>query len=295
MRASDQPTFRFVTCSEMRALTLGVLLVLSAPASPAQEVGRDLTRSTVLVIPPGVEPGGTPSAPLPRVPRPRWWAPLASAAAPGSGQALFGQKRWLPYIALEVWAWLQYVYVRREGSRRRREYEALARDVARSRFPGPYPVGNFEYYEHMLKNAESGEFDRLPDGDVDPETDTTTYNGRRWLDARRLFWEDPNNAPPAGSPAYVSALEFYEVNAIAPDYRWSWLAAQVEYDVFRRTIVRSNAAYKRSVEYLGVIIANHALSSVDAFVTLRLRTRAEMPGYLGLQAELPMSSILPRH
>jgi hypothetical protein len=147
----------------------------------------------------------------------------------------------------------------------------------------------------MLKNAESGEFDLLPGGDIDPETDTTTYNGRRWLDARRLFWEDPANAPPPGSPAYVSALEFYEVNAIPTEYRWSWQLAQVEYDMFRRTIVRSNVAYKRSVEYLGVIIANHALSSVDAFVTLRLRTRAGMPGYLRLEGELPMESILPRH
>jgi hypothetical protein len=279
----------------MRALTLGVLLVLAAPAAPAQGLESDFTRSTTLVIPPGAWPSGAEAAALPRVPRPRWWAPLASAAAPGSGQAMLGQKRWLPYLALEVWAWLQYVDVKREGSRRRQEYQSLARDVARSRFPGPHPVGDFEYYEHMLKNAESGEFDRLPGGDLDPETDTTTYNGRRWLDARRLFWEDPNDAPPLDSQPYVAALEFYQVNAIPPAYRWSWRAAQVEYDVFRRTIVRSNVAYKRSVEYLGIIIANHALSSVDAFVTLRLRTRAGMPGYLRLQGELPMSSILPRH
>ena len=295
MRESDPRTFRFAIFSEMRALTLGVLLILSAPTAPAQEVESDFVRSTPLVIPPGALPPVFEAGALPRVPRPRWWAPLASAAAPGSGQALLGQKRWLPYLALEVWAWLQYIDVRRDGSRRRQEYQSLARDVARARFPGPYPVGDFEYYEHMLKNAESGEFDRLPGGDIDPETDTTTYNGRRWLDARRLFWEDANNAPPVNSQPYLAALEFYEVNAIPPEYRWSWRAAQVEYDVFRRTIVRSNVAYKRSVEYLGVIIANHALSSVDAFVTLRLRTREGMPGYLRLEGELPMSSILPRH
>jgi hypothetical protein len=194
-----------------------------------------------------------------------------------------------------VWAWIQYIDTRREGGRRRREYQSLARDVARSRFPGPYPVGDFEYYEHMLKNVESGDFDLVPGGDLDPETDTITYNGRRWLDARRLFWEDPNDPPALGSPAYLSALEFYRVNAIPTQYRWSWLLAPLEFDVFRRSIVRSNVAYKRSVEYLGVIIANHALSAVDAFVTLRLRTRAEIPGSLELQGELPMASILPRH
>ncbi len=295
MPGSGPPTSRFATCSEMRALSLGVFLLAAALPAFAQGVESEFTRSATLVIPPGAALVGVEASPLPRVPRPRWWAPLASAAAPGSGQAVLGQKRWLPYIALEVWAWLQYIDVRREGGRRRRDYQSLARDVARSRFPGPYPVGDFEYYEHMLTNPESGEFDVLPGGGIDPETDTTTYNGRRWLDARRLFWEDPGNAPPVGSPSYASALEFYEMNAIPTAYRWSWRLSQVEYDTFRRTIVRSNVAYKRSVEYLGVIIANHALSSVDAFVTLRLRTRAGMPGYLGLEGELPMASILPRH
>ena len=295
MQASDPRTFRFATCSEMRALTLGVLLVLAAPAALAQGFETDFTRSAPLVIPPGALAGDAEASALPRVPRPRWWAPLASAAAPGSGQAVLGQKRWLPYLALEVWAWLQYIDVKREGGRRRREYQSLARDVARARYPGPYPVGDFEYYEHMLKNAESGEYDRLPGGGLDPETDTLTYNGRRWLDARRLFWEDPEDAPPLDSQPYIAALQFYEVNAVRSAYRWSWRSALVEYDVFRRTIVRSNVAYKRSVEYLGIIIANHALSSVDAFVTLRLRTREGMPGYLRLEGELPMSSILPRH
>ena len=279
----------------MRALVLGVIIFAAASPALAQGVEPDLTRSVPLVIPPGVVPASPPASSLPRIPRPHWWAPLASAAVPGTGQAVLRQKRWLPYLALEVWAWLQYIDVKREGGRRRREYQSLARDVARSRFPGPYPVGDFEYYEHMLKNPESGEFDLLPGGGIDPETDTTTYNGRRWLDARRLFWEDPNSPPPGDSQPYHSALEFYELNAIPTDYRWSWSLAQAEYDVFRRTIVRSNVAYKRSVEYLGVIIANHALSSVDAFVTLRLRTRAGMPGYLRLEGELPMRSILPRH
>jgi hypothetical protein len=279
----------------MRGFALSVLMAVATPGVLAQSIDNRLDAAVPLVFQQAAAFAPSHAPPLPRVPRPRWWAPLASAAAPGSGQAVLGQKRWLPYLALEVWAWLQYVDVRREGSKRRSEYQALARDVARARYPGPHPVGDFEYYEHMLKNPESGEYDRLPGGEIDPETDTTTYNGRRWLDARRLFWEDPNNAPPIGSQSYVAAIDFYEVNAIPSEYRWSWRSAKLEYDVFRRTIMRSNVAYKRSVEYLGVIIANHALSSVDAFVTLRLRTRAEMPGYLELEGELPMASILPRH
>jgi hypothetical protein len=279
----------------VRAVALTVLIVAAAPSAFAQTSGNRFTLTTPMLIPPGADVTPADQTPLPRVPRPRWWAPLASAAAPGSGQAILGQKRWLPYLAFEAWAWIQYIDTRREGGRRRREYQSIARDVARSRFPGPYPVGDFEYYEHMLKSVESGNFDVLAGGEIDPETDTTTYNGRRWLDARRLFWEDPNNAPEVGSPAYRSALEFYQANAIPTQYRWSWRSATLEYDTFRRTIVRSNVAYKRSVEYLGVIIANHALSAVDAFVTLRLRTRAGIPGYLELEGALPMASILPRH
>lgn len=279
----------------MRAAALAVLLFAAASPSPAQQQGDGPIRSVPLVIPPRSGILAEAGSGLPRFPRPAWWAPLASAAVPGSGQAVLGQRRWLPYIAFEVWALIQYIDTRREGGRRRREYQALARDVARSPFPGPYPVGDFEYYEHMLKNLESGAFDRVPGGDVDPEVDTTTYNGRRWLDARRLYWEDPEVAPPVGSQPYESAIDFYELNAVPTEFRWSWTSAQVEYDVFRRTIVRSNLAYKRSVEYLGVIIANHALSAVDAFVTLRIRTRAEMPGYLELEGSLPIASILPRH
>lgn len=279
----------------MRTVALAVLVVTAAPSALSQQSNTGNMLATPLAIPPRTDAAVTDGPPLPRVPRPQWWAPLASAAAPGSGQALLGQKRWLPYLAFETWALIQYIDTRRDGGRRRREYQSLARDVARSRFPGPYPVGDFEYYEHMLKSVESGDFDVLPGGGIDPETDTTTYNGRRWLDARRLFWEDPNDAPPPGSDAYLRALEFYEVNAIPTQYRWSWRLARLEYDTFRRTIVRSNVAYKRSVEYLGVIIANHALSAVDAFVTLRLRTRAGMPGYLELEGELPIASILPRH
>jgi hypothetical protein len=279
----------------MRVIALAVLLVAAARSALAQHNEIELTLSAPFVVPPGGASPAPATPSLPRVPRSQWWAPLASAAVPGSGQAVLGQKRWLPYLALEMWAWIQYADARRDAGRRRRHYQAIAREVARARFPGPYPTGDFEYYENMLKNVESGDFDVVPGGEIDPETDTTTFNGRRWLDARRLFWEDPENPPPIGSQPYVSALEFYGTNAIPTEYRWSWQSAQLEYDTFRRTIVRSNLAYKRSVAYLGVIIANHALSAVDAFVTLRLRTRAEMPGQLELEGKLPLASILPRH
>lgn len=276
----------------MRFLRLALVLAV-APVAEAQ-LARPMGMTLPLDSAPALRLEEMPTA-MPRSARPQWWAPIASAAVPGTGQAVLNQKRWLPYLALEVWAWIQYADTRRTANRRRDEYQRIAREVARSRFPGPYPVGGFDYYEHMLKNAESGDFDRIPGGVIDPETDTATFNGRRWLDARRLYWEDPSAPPPVGSEAYENALKFYEDNAIGTDFRWSWRTAQFEYDLFRRTIVRSNASYRRSVEYLGVIIANHALSAVDAFVTLRIRTRADAPGVLEFDAQLPMASILPRH
>ena len=175
-----------------------------------------------------------------------WWAPLASLALPGSGQASLGQDRFLPYLAIEAYAWVRYANDRRDGERFRTEYRALARSVARSAF-GPATLnGPFEYYERMEKWVESGAYDLVPGGTIDPETDTLTFNGAQWLLARRTFWQDPDAPPEPGSPEYLEALRFYRGRAIQPDFRWSWRDAQLAQDVFRRTIARSlrNGAHR---------------------------------------------------
>jgi hypothetical protein len=53
--------------------------------------------------------------------------------------------------------------------------------------------------------------------------------------------------------------------------RWSWRNAQLEWDDFRQSINRKNEASRSARHYLGVIAVNHLLSTVDAFVTIRLR------------------------
>jgi hypothetical protein len=203
---------------------------------------------------------------------PRWWAPLASAALPGTGQALFQQDRWLPYLAIEAFAWFQYAASRTEGRRQSRSYRRLARDVAQAPF-GSTSEGDFDYYERMKHFTESGVYDLVPGAEIEPEIDTLTSNGALWLLARRTYWADPDVAPELASPQYRNALTFYETRAVRPEFRYSWRNAQFEHDVFRRTIDRSNDAYRRSVEYLGAVLANHALSTVDAYVTLRLQRR----------------------
>ncbi len=204
-----------------------------------------------------------------------WWTPLASAVIPGSGQARLSQDRFVAYLALEGYAWARYGVDLREGRRQRNRYRALARDVARAAFPGSKPSGNFDYYERMEHFVESGVFDLDPGGVLQPEVDTATYNGSLWLLARRTFWENPDLPPPPESPRYRQAIELYTARAATPDFQWSWRNAQLEHDVFRRTIDLSNEAIRRSILDLSVVLANHALSTVDAFITLRLRQRTE--------------------
>jgi hypothetical protein len=203
------------------------------------------------------------------------WAVLASAVVPGSGQALLRQDRFVAYIAIEAYAWARYVADAREGRNARASYRTLASDVARRQFGDKRPVGDFDYYERMEKFAESGAYDAVPGGDLDPETDTTTANGAIWLLARQTYWTDPTTPPPKSSQEYSNAITSYRDRAVRPEYQWSWANARLEYAEYRRTIRRSNNAYRTSLQDLGIVIANHALSTVDAFVTVRLRRHVE--------------------
>lgn len=224
-----------------------------------------------------------------------WWAPLASLALPGSGQATLGQDRFLPYLAVEAYAWVRYANDRRDGERFRTEYRALARSVARSAFGPATPNGPFEYYERMEKWVESGAYDLVPGGTIDPETDTLTFNGAQWLLARRTFWQDPDAPPAPGSPEYLAALRFYRGRAIQPDFRWSWRDAQLAQDVFRRTIARSNDAYRHAGMDLGIILGNHVLSMVDAFVSIRLRRPRDRGPGIGLEVNVPLPQSFSTH
>ena len=228
-------------------------------------------------------PGFTATRPRGKAP---WWAPLASAVIPGAGQARLGQDRFIGYLAVEAYAILQYVRDTREAGRRRAEYHELARRVARSVFSDNRPDGDFVYYETMSKYIESGVYDLVPGGDLQPEIDTGTYNGDQWLLARQTYWSSLDSPPDPGSPEYAAALNFYRARAITPEYRWSWRNAQLQQDLFRRTIGLSNDAVRRATTDLGVILANHALSMVDAYVSVRLLNRPGSSG-LGIEASMP--------
>lgn len=194
------------------------------------------------------------------------WAPLASLALPGSGQLLLGHDRWIGYLAVEVLAWLQYSKDIADRAAQEHAYKDLARRVARAGFTRTFPDADWLYYEWMRDRLESGRFSLNPAGPTVPETDTSTYNGNRWVIAQTT------------QPTTELALEQYEREAIRPEYQWSWRNAQLQYDIYKRTTDKRNDAARAAVKDLLVIGANHFLSMIDAFTTFRLEARREAGG-----------------
>lgn len=214
-------------------------------------------------------------------------ATLASAIIPGAGQTLLGSRRAIIYSAAEVVGLVAYASQQRKGDHERDRYLELAKGTARSRFNPDGPVGDWDYHERMEKFAASGAFDIVPGGPLDPEPDETTYNGSVWLLARQTYWRDPNATPPTSSAEYEAALSFYKNRAVSDDMRWSWLGTGDSLQQYRHAIAQSNSAFRRAEQTLGLVIANHFFSAVDAFVSVKMRARNEPDGRVTLVASLP--------
>jgi hypothetical protein len=216
-------------------------------------------------------------------------ATLASAILPGAGQAMLRSGRAFIYAGIEVLGWVRYSKQQNDGDRFRRRYRELSRTVARAAFNPAGPDGDWDYYERMEKFAASGAFDRIPGGDVDPESDASTYNGSIWLLARQTYWRNPDAPPAPASPEFQSALAFYTKRAVPPDLRWSWVGAAEGFQQFRHSVAASNTAFKRAEQTAGLIIANHILSAVDAYVSVRMRLSNNVGGgtTLGFTTQAP--------
>jgi hypothetical protein len=205
---------------------------------------------------------------------------LLSALVPGTGQRVLGQERWVAYLAGEVWAWVQYLERRREGRNLQDRYRDLAWLVARRVSSGPRVDGNFEYYESMTKFQASGAYDIDPDElGVQPEPDPETFNGSMWALARQIFFLDDPDAPvEIGSDQYKKALRYYLSRAYAPELAWNWSDNTLQQAEFSHLIQESDENLRRSTTMVGVILANHLLSSVDALVSGRLlQERSQEP------------------
>lgn len=218
---------------------------------------------------------------------PLWSAPLASAIVPGLGQARLHQDRFVAFMAAEAFLVLQYAKSSGEGRDNARKYRAIARDIARRGFPGTHPdTSAWKYYETMEKYLESGFFTLSGSGPTVPETDVTTYNGAQWVEARVLFGVPLDDPGAVQNPNYAQALARYESTAVRQAYGWSWRNAQLEQDLYKRTIASSNDAYRRATGDLIAIIANHVISAVDAFSSVRLTQAAG--GEMRMSASIPV-------
>lgn len=220
-----------------------------------------------------------------------WWAPVASAVLPGSGQAVMRQTRAAGYAALELYTWLQFAESRRDSRRARGEYRRIARDIARQPCAAPCPDGDWDYYER-LENPDfigSGRFDAIPGGELDPETADSTYNGFVWGLARELYFGGRASVPTT-DPAYQRALAYYRQRAYGDAYLWSWRDRQNLLGEYRLTVNRQNSADRAITNALSVLVANRVLSLVDAFVTVRAR-RLGPDGPAELSATLPWSRV----
>ena len=222
-----------------------------------------------------------------------WIRPVASLLLPGTGQLMAGQDRAAIYFVAELYLIARLLQLNHQAHNEADRFRDLAYDVARAPFdPGPRDTV-FEYYETMERFIESGSYDLDPGQAFVPEADPTTYNGSMWLLARRTFWTDPDVPPDPTSEEYQRALQFYNSRAVGPGYLWSWRSAGLEHDEFRQSIRRSDAAFRSAQDRVGLLLANHVLSAVDAMISSRLsaatKRSASIHTTLGLRGHKTIS------
>jgi hypothetical protein len=188
-------------------------------------------------------------------------------------------------MAAEVWAWIQFRARRLEGRDLQSRYRDLAWLVARRVSSGPRIDGNFEYYEALTEFNSSGAFDADPDRPgVQPEEDADTYNGSIWTLSLEIFLRgDPEEPVTEGSEQYIKALKYYTSRAYAPELAWSWGNEALQQAEFTNLIKRSDENLRRSTAMVGLILANHLLSAVDAWVAAKLGESGGAPPALSLQ------------
>ena len=201
------------------------------------------------------------------------------------------QSRGALYLVAEAFLLTRFIALNREGRRERDRFLELAFVVARGGFSPSARDTSFEYFEQMGRFVESGPFDVDPDARLRPPDDKRTFNGTIWALAQETFFTDPDNPPPADSPEFQRALDFYRRRAIGPNFQWSWRNAGLEQDLFRQTIDQSDEAFRAATQQLGLLLANHVLSVVDAFVSHRLSPNrgVSMSSYIDADPRWPAS------
>lgn len=223
-----------------------------------------------------------------KAPRAPWVAPLSSLVIPGSGQGLLGQQRSVAYLVVEAFLIIRSSQAYHADQNARKRYRTLAADVARAEFGASRPDGAWEYYEEMGKYEASGAFDKGTAGVFTPESDVSTFNGKQWELAREQFW-DIDHPPATNAPEYQRALNYYKSRAVQGSFMWSWRDNSLYQTAFLEAIDESNNSNQRYVTTIGFVAANHLVSLIDAYVTVRLRRY----GGAGLSAASVNTKLLP--
>jgi hypothetical protein len=190
-----------------------------------------------------------------------------SALLPGAGQYRLGKKRAWAYMAVESAAWVVYAERRVAAGRARDRYRDFAWTRARLQ-TGTRNDGDFAYYETLSKWPRSGAFDGDPlTVGLQPETDPAAYNGSIWSRAERIFRPAPGAMP--GDPQLEGALAYYRERAYGDEFLWDWTGAAPDQAAYGGLIKESDARFRRATNALGVLLANHLVSAVDAFLDAR--------------------------
>jgi len=202
-------------------------------------------------------------------PRAQELAPtLLSLALPGLGQHALGQNRKWIYGAIEVAGWVAFFERRGAGGEYRDRYRDFAWTEGRLQVGGRID-GDFDYYETLSKWGQSGAFDTDSGlAGVQPEMDATTYNGSIWTLASQIFI--PGGGPvPETDPAYQSALAYYTQRAYGTAFLWDWSAVPGGREELGALIEASDDRFRQATSALGIVIANHLVSAVDAYLSSR--------------------------
>lgn len=226
---------------------------------------------------------------------------LFSALLPGTGQLVRDQKRGIAYLAAEAAALTAWAFFRNEGNNNEDEYIEFARENARETAANfdPYwnPIedrihpeleGDWDYYEHMSQYRRSGRYDRDLNTDyyttrnirdLDPETEwDDSFNYRQWGISRiNYFHPDPENPDPnalVGTSAdTIAAKEYYARIAVTEAYAWDWgppeYGGTANRNQFARIIDDANSAFRNANFSLGVLLANHVVSAIDAYISVK--------------------------
>ena len=191
---------------------------------------------------------------------------LLSLALPGLGQHRQGKARKWIFAGLEVAAWSVYFERRSAGGALRNDYRDFAWEEGRLQ-AGTRVDGDFNYYETLSKWNRSGAFDRDAGlSGLQPEEDPATFNGTIWVRAQSIFLG--GDGPP-GDAGFAQALEYYEARAYEIEFLWDWSRRPADRARLGELISESDSRFVQATTAVGIVIANHLVSAVDAFLGSR--------------------------